>query len=50
MDEGFCVIEVIFDENEKAIDYLFLEVNEALRSKQGSKRLREKRCGKSFLI
>ncbi|HCS52471.1 PAS domain S-box protein [Rubinisphaera sp.] len=28
MDEGFCVIEVIFDENEKPVDYLFHETNQ----------------------
>jgi PAS domain S-box-containing protein len=27
IDEGFCIIEVIFDENEKPVDYRFLEVN-----------------------
>jgi len=27
IDEGFSVIEVLFDQNEKAIDYRFLEVN-----------------------
>src|SRR5260370_1181035 len=27
MDEGFCTIEVLFDENNKAVDYVFLEVN-----------------------
>jgi two-component system, chemotaxis family, CheB/CheR fusion protein len=29
IDEGFCVIEVIFDEDEKPVDYRFLEVNPA---------------------
>jgi len=27
IDEGFCIIEVIFDKNEKPIDYCFLETN-----------------------
>jgi PAS domain S-box-containing protein len=27
IDEGFCVIQMIFDENGKAIDYIFLELN-----------------------
>ena len=27
IDEGFCVIEVIFDQKERAVDYRFLEVN-----------------------
>ncbi|MCY7383180.1 MAG: PAS domain-containing protein, partial [Microcoleus sp. CAN_BIN18] len=29
LDEGFCVIEMLFDDNEKPIDYRFLEVNPA---------------------
>lgn len=29
MDEGFCVIEMIFDEDGKAFDYRFLEANPA---------------------
>jgi PAS domain S-box-containing protein len=35
IDEGFCVIEVLFDENEKAIDYRFLEVNPAFENQTG---------------
>ncbi len=35
IDEGFCVIEVLFDENEKAIDYRFLEVNPAFEQQTG---------------
>ena len=27
IDEGFCTIEVIFDSNNKAIDYHILEMN-----------------------
>ena len=27
IDEGFCVIEMLFDENGKAFDYRFLEIN-----------------------
>jgi PAS domain-containing protein len=27
MDEGFCIIEVIFNKRKKAVDYRFLEVN-----------------------
>lgn len=29
MDEGFCVIEMIFDEEDQPLDYRFLEVNPA---------------------
>jgi PAS domain S-box-containing protein len=29
IDEGFCIIKVLFDEQEKPVDYRFLEVNPA---------------------
>ncbi|MDP3564643.1 MAG: PAS domain S-box protein, partial [Methanoregula sp.] len=35
IDEGFCVIEMIFDENEKPIDYLFLEINPSFEKQTG---------------
>jgi PAS domain S-box-containing protein len=35
IDEGFCVVEVIYDENGKAIDYLFLEINPAFQRHTG---------------
>ncbi|MBE9121140.1 PAS domain-containing protein [Tychonema sp. LEGE 07199] len=35
LDEGFCVIEMLFDENEKPIDYRFLEVNPAFEKQTG---------------
>ncbi|HEX9960685.1 MAG TPA: PAS domain-containing protein [Pyrinomonadaceae bacterium] len=35
IDEGFCVIEVIFDENDKAVDYRFLEVNPTFQQQTG---------------
>ncbi len=35
IDEGFSVIEVLFDENDKAIDYRFLEVNPAFENQTG---------------
>lgn len=35
MDEGFCVIEVIFDAREKPVDYRFIEVNPAFRAQTG---------------
>jgi PAS domain S-box-containing protein len=46
IDEGFCVIEVIFDENEKPIDYRFLTVNPSFEKQSGlvgaqGKRMRE---------
>jgi len=46
IDEGFCIIEVIFDENEKPIDYRFIEVNPSFEKQTGlinaqGKRMRE---------
>ena len=35
IDEGFTVIEVLFDENDKPIDYRFLEVNPAFENQTG---------------
>jgi len=46
MNEGFCVIEVIFDPDSKPVDFLFLEVNAAFEKQTGmhdavGKRMRE---------
>jgi PAS domain S-box-containing protein len=46
IDEGFCIIEVIFDGQEKPVDYRFLEVNPAFDRQTGlrdaaGKRMRE---------
>ena len=35
MDEGFCVIEVIFDDAGRAVDYKFLDVNPAFERQTG---------------
>jgi signal transduction histidine kinase/CheY-like chemotaxis protein len=35
IDEGFCIIEVLFDENERPVDYRFLEVNEMFEQQTG---------------
>jgi PAS domain S-box-containing protein len=35
IDEGFCVIEVLFDKNDKPIDYRFLEVNASFEKQTG---------------
>ncbi|MEG4453686.1 PAS domain-containing protein [Microcoleus sp. N9_A1] len=35
LDEGFCVIEMLFDDNDKPIDYRFLEVNPAFERQTG---------------
>ncbi|MEO7159272.1 MAG: PAS domain-containing protein [Polaromonas sp.] len=46
MDEGFCIIEMIFDEHGQAVDCRLLEVNPAVEKQRGvqlpvGKRLRE---------
>lgn len=46
MNEGFCVVEVLFDADDKPEDYRFLEVNEAFEEQTGlhdavGKRMRE---------
>ncbi len=46
MDEGFCIIELIFDANENPVDWRFLEVNPAFAKLTGipdapGKRIRE---------
>ena len=46
IDEGFCVVEMIFDEHEKPVDYRFLEVNPPFEKLTGlheatGKRIRE---------
>ena len=35
IDEGFCVIEMIFDEHDKPVDFRFLEVNPAFEKQSG---------------
>jgi len=37
MDEGYCVIEVIFDEKSNPVDYRFLEVNPVFEKQTGIK-------------
>ena len=46
MDEGYCIVEMIFDKNDQAVDYRFLEVNSAFEQQSGmreatGKRMRE---------
>ena len=46
IDEGFCVIEMIYDEADRPVDYRFLEVNPAFEAQSGlpgatGKRIRE---------
>src|SRR5258705_3184420 len=35
IDEGFCTIEVLFDENDHPVDYRFLEVNPSFEKQTG---------------
>ena len=35
IDEGFCTVEVIFDSDDKPIDYRFLEINPAFEGQTG---------------
>lgn len=43
IDIGFCTIEVLFDKNNKPLDYRFLEVNGAFEKQTGLKRAAGKR-------
>jgi PAS domain S-box-containing protein len=43
IDEGFCIIEMIFDESDKPIDYRYLEVNPSFEKQTGIKNPRGKR-------
>jgi len=43
MDEGFCTIEVLFNENNECVDYRFLEVNPAFEPLTGISNARGKR-------
>ena len=35
IDEGFCVLQMIFDKNDKAVDFKFLEINPAFEKLTG---------------
>lgn len=35
IDEGFCIIEVIFGENQRPVDYRFLEINASFERQTG---------------
>ncbi len=46
IDEGFCIVEMIFDEHERPVDYRFLEINPSFEKQTGlvgaqGKRMRE---------
>lgn len=35
LDQGFCLLDVLFDANDKAIDYRFMEINQAFEQQSG---------------
>lgn len=35
MDEGFCVIDILYDSSGKAVDYRFVEINQAFEKQTG---------------
>jgi PAS domain S-box-containing protein len=37
IDEGFCTIEVLFDQNQKPVDYRFLQINPSFERQTGIK-------------
>ena len=43
IDEGFCTIEVLFDKNDRPIDYRFLEVNPSFEKQTGIRNARGRR-------
>jgi two-component sensor histidine kinase len=45
IDQGFCIIEMLFDAEERPVDYRFLEINAAFESQSGL----ESPVGKSML-
>ena len=47
IDQGFCTIEVLFDENERPVDYRFLVVNPAFERQTESKTRLADGCVKS---
>jgi PAS domain-containing protein len=45
IDEGFCIVEVIFDEAGEPVDYRFLEVNPAFERHTGLRDATSRRAG-----
>jgi len=45
VDEGFCIVEVLFDEHDKPVDYRFVEVNHAFEKQTGLRNAVGKRIG-----
>lgn len=44
LDEGFCIIEVIFDQKNRPVDYRFLETNKAFETQTGLRNVIGKRA------
>lgn len=42
MDEGFCVVEMLYDQTGKAVDYRFVEINQAFEMQTGLQQARGK--------
>lgn len=45
IDKGFCVIELAFDRTDKAVDFRFVEVNQAFEEQTGLRDVTGKRMG-----
>ncbi|MBC7366905.1 MAG: PAS domain S-box protein [Undibacterium sp.] len=43
MDEGYCVLEMIFDQKQKPVDWLFLDVNPSFKKQTGMADVKGKR-------
>jgi PAS domain S-box-containing protein len=43
IDEGFCIVEMIFDKRQKPVDYRFLEVNPSFHKQSGLSKVTGKR-------
>jgi PAS domain-containing protein len=35
LDQGFCIVELVFDERKRPIDYIFIETNPAFEAQTG---------------
>lgn len=45
IDEGFCIVKVLFDEDDKPVDYQFLETNPSFEKQTGIKDAEGKKMG-----
>ena len=46
LDEGFCIVEVYFDNGRRPLDYRFLEVNPAFERQSGLRDVVVARCAR----